>query len=145
MQNDKLFTGTILYLKTVTLFSIIMCFVLMFYQSFDPMHGLEQMIVQDLYGTDKMPEAARPMFVFIFLLFDWLSVLSLVAQYYVIKNGLEKKEKWAYHYMILIGFFWPLGAGVIAWYCNTPAYFVSVGMMLALFFTPLIVLKKYFK
>lgn len=144
MQNDKLFNGTILYLKIITIFSLIMCFVLMFYQSFDPMGGLEMMIVNDLYKTDVMPADARPMFVFVFLLFDLLSVLSLIAQYIVIVHGLEKKQKWAFYYMVLIGVLWPIGAGLIAWYCGTPSYFVSVGMMLCLFFPPLLLLKKYF-
>ena len=145
MQNEKLFNGTILYLKIITIFSMVMCFVLMFFQSFDPMGSLEMMIVQDLYKTNVMPADARPMFVFVFLLFDMLSVLSMAAQYLVIVHGLQKKQKWAFHYMILIGVCWPIGAGIIAWYCKTPAYYVSVGMMLCLFLPPLLVLRKHCK
>jgi len=92
MSPDKLFTSTISYLKLVTAFAGVMCFVLIFYQSFDPMGGLEMMIVNDLYQTDTLPESARPMYRFVFLLFDWLSVMALAAQYLVIHFALEKSK-----------------------------------------------------
>jgi hypothetical protein len=144
MQNEKLFNAVVGYLKIVTVFATIMCFVLMFFKSFDPVRGLEQMLVNDMYGVKEMPAEARPMFEFVFLLFSLLSVFTLVLQYMVIHYVLAKKIKWGYWSMYLIGVAWPIGASIIALHCNAPSYFVSVGMMTALFFPPLLLLKKYF-
>lgn len=144
MEPDKLFKSTIAYYKIVTAFSAVMCFVLFFYKSFDPVRGLEQMIVNDLYGTKVMPAEARPIFEFVFLLFDLLSFLTLALQYMVIHFALQKREKWAYYSMFLIGLGWPIAAALISLQCGTNSYFISVGMMTVLFLPPLVVLKKYF-
>lgn len=145
MPNDKLFTATIQYLKIVTLSATAMCVVMLFFLSFDPMQGLDSMILNDLYGSPTMPDAARPLFNFMFLLFDWLSVLSMLTVYFVVRYGLAKKERWAYLAYLLIGIFWPLGAGVIAWYCGASSYFVSVAAMTVLFAPPAVLLFPYFK
>ncbi|MFN0173681.1 MAG: hypothetical protein ACKVU0_03445 [Saprospiraceae bacterium] len=145
MNSDKLFNATIHYLKIVTLFATVMCVVMLYFQSFDPMHGLDGMIMNDLYGTTTMPDAARPLFNLMFLLFDWLSVLSMFTIYLVVRYGLAKKERWAYFAYLLIGVFWPLGAGVIAWYCGASSYYVSVAIMTVLFMPPAILLFPHFK
>jgi len=146
-MNDKLFTSTIFYLKIVTVFAMIMCLALMPFKSFDPMgeNGLEGMIMMDLYGSKTMPADARPAFEFAFLLFDLLSVLTLAGQYLVIKHGLEKKQKWAFHYMILIGVCWPIGAIGVSFFTGAHAYLISAGMMTILFTTPTLILWKYFR
>lgn len=147
MPPDKLFSSVISYLKIVTVFGIGMCLVLMPFQSFDFMgeNGLEGMIMTDLYGSKSMPVEARPAFTLAFLLFDMLSVLTLAGQYLVIKHGLEKQQKWAFHYMLLIGVAWPIGAAGVAIYTGAYSYLVSAGMMALLFTTPTLLLSKYFK
>ena len=145
MSSDKIFNAVIQYLKVVTLFATLMCVVMLYFMSFDPMHGLDSMILTDLYGTPVMPDAARPIFNFMFLLFDWLSVLSMFTIYLVVRYGLAKKERWAYLAYLLIGVLWPIGAGVIALFCGTNSYFVSVAIMTLLFTPPAILLIPYFK
>jgi hypothetical protein len=144
-MENKTFKAVISYYKIVTVFSALICFILAFYKSFDPAGGLEMMIVQNLYGTNEMPVEARPMYEFVFLLFDLLSLLTLIQQYIIIRYALQEKQKWAYWCMWLIGVAWPIGAGIVAVVCHAPAYFVSVGMMLILFFPPLLILRKHFK
>jgi hypothetical protein len=147
MTNDKLFTATISYLKIVTVAGILLCILSLFTKSFDPMgaDGLEGMIMTDLYGVKNMPAAAKPAFEFAFLLFVLLSILTLAGQWLVIQHGLAKKQKWAYHYMILVGICWPIGACAIAMYTGAYSYLVSAGMMTVLFTSPTIVLYKYFR
>lgn len=147
MTTDKFFSTTIAYLKIVTVFGILMCLALIPFKSFDFMgeNGLEGMIMMDLYGSKAMPLDARPAFEFAFLLFELLSVLTLAGQYLVIKHGLENKQKWAFHYMILIGIAWPIGAAGVALYTGAHSYLISAGMMAVLFTTPTLLLWRYFK
>lgn len=147
MQTDKLFSTIIAYLKIATIFGMIMCLFLMPFKSFDPMgaDGLEGMIMHDLYGSKNMPAEARPAFDLGFLLFDMLSVLTLAGQYLVIKHGLAQQQKWAFHYMLLIGFVWPLGAAGVALHTGAYSYLYSAGIMAVLFTTPVLLLWKYFR
>jgi hypothetical protein len=144
-MNEKIFNGTVSYLKVVTLVSSLMCFLLMFFVGFDPWHSLDEMIWNDLYGSPELPQVAKPAFRLPFLLFSWLSVLSMLLMYFISKYALPKKEKWAYWSVVLIGVFWPLGAAFITYCTNAWSYFVSVGMMLILFFPPVILLYPYFR
>jgi hypothetical protein len=107
--------------------------------------GFEGMIMNDLYGNKNMPPDARPAFEFAFILFDLLSILSLAAQWLVIKNALAQIQKWAFHYMILIGAVWPVCACAVSVVTGAYSYLVSAAMMTLLFSTPLLVLYKYFK
>jgi hypothetical protein len=143
-MSENKFIGTINYLKVVTCFGAAMCFILMFFVGFDPSHSLDAMIWQDLYGTSELPDIAKPAFNLAFLVFAWLSVLTMILIYLVTKYALAKKEKWAYGAIILIGIFWPLGAAVITLYTKAWSYFISVGMMTILFLPPVILLFPYF-
>jgi hypothetical protein len=143
-MSEKIFHGTILYLKYVTGFSALMCFVLMFFIGFDPWHSLDGMIWTDLYGTSELPEVAKPAFTLPFLLFCWLSVLSMILTFLIVKYPLARKERWAFWSIVLIGVVWPLGGAVVTWYTKAWSYFVSVGMMTLLFFPPVILLLPHF-
>lgn len=145
MASEKIFNGTVAYLKIVTGFGALMCFVLMFFVGFDPWHGLDSMIWTDLYGTKELPENAEPAFTLPFLLFAWLSVMSMILLYLIAKYPLTRKEKWAYMCFVLIGIGWPLGGGLITWYTKAWSYFVSVGMMTALFLPPVFLLFPHFR
>lgn len=142
MASEKIFKGTLAYLKLVTGFAAVMCFVLMFFVGFDPMHSLDSMIWTDLYGSKELPEQAKPAFTLPFLLFSWLSVLTMIMLFLVAKYPMEKKEKWAYWCFVLVGIFWPAGGAAITIYTGAASYFVSVGMMAILFFPPVVLLYK---
>jgi hypothetical protein len=144
-MREKVFKTTITYLKAVTGFSALMCFILIFFIGFDPWHSLDEMIWTDLYGSPTLPDVAKPAFTLPFLLFCWLSVLTMIVLFLITKYSLAKKEKWAYWVIILIGLFWPLGGAIITYYTNAWSYFVSVGMMTILFFPPVILLFPHFR
>ena len=139
-MSEKVFYGTITYLKISTSFGAVMCFLFMFFIGFDPWHSLDGMIWLDLYGSTNLPDIAKPAFTLPFLLFCWLSVLTMILIFLITKYALVKKEKWAFGAVILIGFFWPLGGAIITCYTNAWSYFVSVGIMTFLFFPPVILL-----
>ena len=145
MKSEKVFKGTITYLKVVTGFGAALCFSLMFFVGFDPWHSLDGMIWTDLYGSPDLPEAAKPAFTLPFLLFCWLSVLTMILMFLITKFSLSRKEKWAFWCLILIGILWPTGGAVITYYTNAWSYFVSVGMMTLLFFPPIILLFPHFR
>lgn len=145
MASEKVFNGTVAYLKVVTGFGAGLCFLLMFFIGFDPWHSLDGMIWTDLYGNPDLPEVAKPAFTLPFLLFCWLSVLTMVLMFLIAKFSLARKEKWAFWCFILIGIFWPLGGALITYYTNAWSYFVSVGMMTILFFPPTILLFPHFR
>jgi hypothetical protein len=117
----------------------------MFFVGFDPWHSLDSMIWTDLYGSPLLPELAKPAFTLPFLLFSWLSVLSMILMFLVTKYALAKKEQWAFWAIILIGFFWPLGGAIIAYCTGAWSYLISAGMMLVLFFPPVILLFPHFR
>lgn len=144
MRSDKVFSGTITYLKFATLFGALMCFALMFFKGFDPAHSLDSMIWNDLYKQPRLPEVAMPAFELPFLLFSWLSVLSLLMLYLIAKHALAKKEKWSYWCFAMIGAGWPIGAVAITFHTQAWSYFVSAGMMTVLFFPPLLLLYPFF-
>lgn len=144
-MREKVFKTTITYLKVVTFFSALMCFILMFFIGFDPWHSLDGMIWTDLYESPTLPDVAKPAFTLPFLLFCWLSVLTMIILFLITKYALAKKEKWAYWVIILIGLLWPLGGAIITYYTNAWSYFVSVGMMTILFFPPVILLFPHFR
>ncbi len=143
-MSERVFHATISYLKIIACLGAGMCFVLMFFISFDPWNGLDAMIWKDLYGTTTLPDIARPAFNLIFLMFTWLSVLTMILLFLVTKYALAKKEKWAYGAVILIGVFWPLGATMITLYTAAWSYFISVAAMTALFLPPVILLYPFF-
>lgn len=142
---EKFFIGTVKYLKLASSLGAAMCFLLIFFIGFDPMHSLDAMIWQDLYGTSELPEIAKPAFNLAFLVFNWLSVLTMILVYLITKYALANKEKWAYRAIILVGLFWPLGAALITLYTKAWSYFISVGIMTILFFPPVILLYPYFR
>ncbi len=144
-MREKVFKTTITYLKIVMGFSALMCFILMFFIGFDPWHSLDGMIWTDLYGSPTLPDVAKPAFTLPFLLFCWLSVLTMIVLFLITNYSLAKKEKWAYWVLILIGLLWPLGGAIITYYTNAWSYFVSVGMMTILFFPPVILLFPHFR
>jgi hypothetical protein len=132
-------------LKAVTCIGAAICFTVMFFIGFDPWHGIDAMIWRDLYGTSDLPDLAKPAFTLAFLVFTWLSVLTMILVYLITKYALAKKEKWAYSAILLIGIFWPLGAAVITVYTKAWSYFISVGMMTIMFFPPVVLLYPYFR
>jgi len=132
-------------LKIVSGFGAVMCFLVMFFAGFDPWHSLDAMIWSDLYGTKELPDVAKPAFMLPFLLFCWLSVLTMVLIFLITKYALVKKYIWAYWAIILVGIFWPLGGAVITCYTNAWSYFISVGMMTVLFLPPVILLYPHFR
>lgn len=144
METEKLFKILIAYFKYSTLFGLLFTFICSFFISFDPFHGLESMIMTDLYGNVNMPDLARPAFNFAFLLFCLASVLLFVMQYYVIRFALAKKEPWAYNVMVICITLWIVGASAIAMYTNASSYFVSVGVMILMYVPALVLLKRYF-
>jgi len=144
-MSQKIFIGTINYLKIVSCFGAGICFILMFFIGFDPWHSLDSMIWNDLYGTAELPDVAKPAFTLPFLLFCWLSVLNMILIYLITKYALVKKEVWAFWAIILVGIFWPLGGAIITYYTNAWSYFISVGMMTILFFPPVILLYPHFR
>jgi len=144
-MKQKVFIGTINYLKIVSGFGAVMCFLVMFFAGFDPWHSLDAMIWSDLYGTKELPDVAKPAFMLPFLLFCWLSVLTMVLIFLITKYALVKKYIWAYWAIILVGIFWPLGGAVITCYTNAWSYFISVGMMTVLFLPPVILLYPHFR
>lgn len=145
MKSEKIFEGTLMYFKLVTAFGSVMCFALMFFVGFDPWHSLDSMIWKDLYGKPEIPIEAKHAFTLPFLLFSWLSVLTMLMLFLIAKYPLAKKEKWAYWCVVLVGVFWPLGGAVITYYTGAWSYFVSVGMMTVLFLPPVLLLFPYFK
>jgi hypothetical protein len=145
MASEKIFNGTISYLKVVFLFGSLMCFVLMFFIGFDPWHSLDSMIWSDLYGQKTLPENCKSAFELPFLLFSWLSVLSMLMLYFISKYPLAQKQQWAFWCIVLIGIFWPGGAAVITYYTQAWSYFVSVGMMTLMFFPPVLLLYPHFR
>jgi hypothetical protein len=145
IMNEIIFKRTINYLKIITAFGAVMCFLLMFFTGFDPWHSLDKMIWTDLYGNPELPQAAKPAFVLPFLLFCWLSVLTMIVLFLITQYALSKKEKWAFYAFVLLGLFWPLGGALITYYTKAWSYFVSVGMMTGLFLPPVIVLYPFFR
>lgn len=144
-MSDRIFNGTIAYLKVVTASSAAICFMSMFFLGFDPWHSLDGMIWTDLYGSPSLPEEAKQAFTLPFLLFCWLSVLTMILMYLISKYPLARKEHWAYWTVIMIGVFWPVGAAMITIYTRAWSYFVSAGMMTILFFPPVLLLYPYFR
>lgn len=144
METERLFHGLIAYFKYSSIFGLLFTFVCSFFISFDPFHGLESMIMTDLYGSMNMPDEARPVFNFAFLLFCLISILMFVMQYYIVKFALAKKEAWAYNVIVICILLWLTGASVIAVYTHATSYFVSIGMMGLLYVPALVLLKRYF-
>jgi hypothetical protein len=144
-MSEKIFRGTIAYLKIVTGFGALLCFVLMFFTGFAPWHSLDGMIWIDLYGSPELPEVAKPAFTLPLLLFCWLSTLTMVLIFIITKYSLARKEKWAFWAVAMIGFFWPLGAALITCYTKAWSYFISAGMMAVLFFPPVMLLFPHFR
>jgi len=140
MASERIFQGTLVYLKLVTIFGAGFCLLSMFFIQFDPWHYLDTMIWNDIYENPKLPDVVKPAFNFLFLLFSWLSVLTMILIFLITKYALAKKEKWAFWAIILIGFFWPLGGTIITYYTHAWSYFISVGVMTLLFFPPIILL-----
>lgn len=144
-MSDKVFNSTIVYLKIVTGFGAVFCLLPLFFMGFDPWHSLDKMIWMDLYKSPELPDAAKPAFTFTFLLFNWLSVLTMILIFLITKYSLAKREQWAFGSLILIGFFWPLGGAVVTYYTSAWSYFFSVGIMSILFIPPIILLYSHFR
>lgn len=145
MRSENVFQGTIIYLKIVTGFCAFMCFVLIFFIGFDPWHSLDKMIWSDLYGSPILPDSAKPAFTLMFLLFAWLSVLTMVILFLITKYSLSKKEKWAYWVIMMVEFLWPLGGSLITFYTHAWSYFISIGVMTLLFLPPVLLLFPFFR
>ena len=145
MNSHRLFVLTIRYLQVSLVFGILVCLVSAFYLSFDPLgpQGLEGLIVTDLYGNSEMPGGARPMFEFMFLLFDGLSILSFAMLLMVVSIPLYRREKWAFWCYLLLGLGWPLAGAAIALVSGAHSYFYSVSIMVMLFLPPVFVLRRY--
>jgi hypothetical protein len=145
MATDKIFNGTINYLKIVSSISAAGSFMMLFTGGFDPSRSLDSLIWSDLYGTTDLPDAAKPAFSLAFLVFCWLSVLTFIMFYYIVKFPLARKEKWAYGCLVLVGVGWQLGAAAITLYTKAWSYFLSVGLMTVLFLPPVLLLFPYFR
>lgn len=108
-----------------------------------PLLTLEQLIFMDWYGQTALPPEARKPFRLAMLLFDWLSILSGITLYYVIRHGIERRERWAYHCYLWLGLFWPAGAIGIALYTTAYWYLLSAGAMAVLFAPPVFLLRRH--
>jgi hypothetical protein len=145
MNPEKTLSSIISYLKVATGFGAVICLIMMFFVGFDPWHSLDKLIWSDLYGSTELPELARPAFTLAFLLFCWLSVLTMVLMFLITKYALSRKEKWGYWSLMLVGILWPLGGAVITYYTGAWSYFVSVAAMTVMFFPAVILLYPYFR
>jgi hypothetical protein len=108
-----------------------------------PFLTLEQLIFIDWYGRPTLPAEAVMPFRLAMLLFSWLSVLSGILLYYIVRYGIERRERWAYHAYLWLGVAWPLGAAVIAIYSTAYWYLLSAGFMTLLFTPPVFLLGRY--
>ncbi|MBY0432729.1 MAG: hypothetical protein K2U26_01315 [Cyclobacteriaceae bacterium] len=144
-MSETVFSRTIAYLKAATLLGTFVCLLSIFFVGLDPWHALDRMIWVDLYGNPELPDAAKPAFTLAFLLFSWLSALTMILVFLITKYSLAKKEAWAFGAIILIGIFWPLGGAMIAYYTSAWSYLISVAMMTILFFPPVILLLPHFR
>jgi len=135
----------VIYLKTASIFGALVCFASMFFGGFDPWHSLDALVWNDLYGEEKLPNEAQPAFHLIFLMFSWLSVISLSLMFLIAKYALPKKEKWAYYALALPAVMWPAGASLITIYTGAYHYFISVAAMTLMLLPPVLLLFPYFK
>jgi hypothetical protein len=145
MASEKIFNGTVAYLKIATGFGAAQCLLVMFFVGFDPWHSLDGLIWTDLYGSAELPAAAKPAFSLAILLFSWLSVLMMAIMHLVARYPLARKEKWAYWAYVLIGIFWPLGGAIITCYTHAWSYFASVAIMTLMFLPPVVLLFPHFR
>jgi hypothetical protein len=143
-MSEKVFQGTITYLKGATLMGMVACILSIIFVGIDPWHSLDGLIWMDLYGTPTLPKEAEPAFALAFLLFSWLSILTMMVVFLVAKYALVNREKWAYWVVVLMGTCWPMGGALITWYTKAWSYGISVAMMTILFFPPVVLLYPHF-
>jgi len=68
MASERIFQGTLVYLKLVTIFGAGFCLLSMFFIQFDPWHYLDTMIWNDIYENPKLPDVVKPAFNFLFFI-----------------------------------------------------------------------------
>ena len=110
-----------------------------------PLLTLDQLIFLDWYGQPTLPAEAVKPFRLAMLLFSWLSVLMGIVLHYVVKYGIERRERWAYHAYLWLGVAWPLGAIVIGIVTTAWWYLLSAAIMTFMFTPPVFLLGKFMK
>jgi len=144
MMSEKYFKASVQYLRYVSISFAAVCAMSMCFGGFDPWHSLDSLVWTEMYGQPVLPDAAKPVFRLMFLLFNWLSILCMLLYYLVATYALAKKEKWACFAFLLVGVFWPIGALFIAIYTSVWSYFLSVALMALLFLPPLLLILPHF-
>lgn len=140
-----MFTGLMRYLRAGCAMMVVMSVVGMALVNVAPFFTLEQLMFQDWYGKPTLPPEAVKPFQLGFLLFCWLSVVSGAMLYYVVRYGLERRERWSYHCYLLLGVAWPIGAIGVALYTTAYWYLLSASIMTVLFLPPVFLLRPYIK
>ncbi len=144
-MKEKIFKLTLIYLKASAIMGTLACLSSLYFVGIDPWHSLDGLIWTDLYGTPELPAAAKPAFTLAFLLFSWLSALTLIMVFLITHFALARREKWAYWAIVLMGVFWPLGGALITCHTGAWSYFISVAMMAMLFLPPVVILFPHFR
>jgi hypothetical protein len=120
----------------------IFCFVSLFSGSFDPQGGLETMISTDLYGQPALPDAARPMYRFVFALFAWISVVTFVMEWGIVRFALRRGEAWAFWVLLVGHVLWSIGAVGIAFATGARSYLWSAAIVSAITLPPFLFMRK---
>ncbi len=110
-----------------------------------PFFTLEKMIFADLYGTEELPAEGYPVFRFTFWLFCLLSVVVGLFQFFLVRHGVRKNEKWAFNCLVWGALIWGVGATGIAIFSGAISYLYSAILMAVLLGLPLIIIYPQFK
>jgi hypothetical protein len=145
MENSKLFTWQVKYLKAACWMLVAMSVAGVALVDVAPFLTLDQLIFLDWYGQPTLPPEAVKPFRLAMLLFSYLSVLSGILLYYVVRYGIERRERWAYHAYLWLGVAWPLGAIAIAIVSTAYWYLLSASIMTVLFLPPVFLLRPFMK
>jgi hypothetical protein len=145
VEANKFFALQVKYLKaacfTIAAMSVVGCVLV----DVAPLLTLEQLIFLDWYGKPTLPAEAVKPFRFAMLLFSWLSALMGAVLYYVVRYGIERRERWAYHCYLWLGIAWPVGAIAIGLITTAYWYLVSAGFMTIMFTPPAFFLRRFMK
>jgi len=145
VDASKLFTFQVKYLKAACFMLVGMSGVGVALIDVAPFLTLEQLIFLDWYGQPTMPPEAVKPFRLAMLLFSWLSVLTGAVLYYVVRYGIERRERWAYRCYLWLGIAWPAGAIVISFVTTAYWYLLSAGFMTLMFTPPVFLLRRFMK
>jgi hypothetical protein len=141
MTNNRSLSMLITWMKFATLFMGLYCIAAMFFLGFDPWHSLDGLIFRDLGIDGELTPETRSVFRFVFLLFNLLSVVCALLQYFLVTRGLAKGEVWAGNALLAGMLIWVLGAIAVALATKVYIYLVSVAMMAFLFLLPLALIR----